>query len=283
MNEENPYMADVPDWKLERFLLNELGEPEMEEIRRALAMDERLRARMDALAESNSDILRQYPRDWMGRQIRERLGQELVAGRVGRRKSRRWFTAGKLVPAGLLAAIAVAVFLLPNRTPPTNPKAPDGVRLKGATTQLLLYRKTASGSEELKDGDLAAAHDLVLIQYQTTDRGYGVILSVDGRGVVTRHLPQHGNQAVRIDPGRVQSLDYAYELDEAPYWERFYLVACDSAFSTEWVIRALEESLSVSDRDSTSSRYVTLPQAFGLPAGFSVTTFTLFKEERDDG
>jgi hypothetical protein len=37
--------------------------------------------------------------------------------------------------------------------------------------------------------------------YETAGRRYGVIISVDGRGVVTQHPPKHGTQPVELAAG----------------------------------------------------------------------------------
>jgi hypothetical protein len=65
-----------------------------------------------------------------------------------------------------------------------------------------------------------------------------VILSVDGRGVVTQHLPRDGTQAARLAAESQVLLDFAYELDDAPRWERFYFVAGPAPFDATPVIEA---------------------------------------------
>ena len=76
-----------------------------------------------------------------------------------------------------------------------------------------------------RTGTLARSGDLVQIAYRSDGLAYGAIFSVDGRGAVTRHLPAAGEQAVPL--AKRDTLDFAYELDDAPRWERFYLVASD--------------------------------------------------------
>jgi hypothetical protein len=267
----------IPDWKCERFVLNELDEAEMDEIRRAADDDERLRARLEALEHSNREILAEYPPGWMGGQIRERL-----ESRAARPDWRFRFPRTTLVPAGLVAVVAVAVFVLPNLIPTGDPTGPEVTRIKGLSPQFRLYRKTESGSEQLEDGDLAAEHDLILLQYQTDDQGHGVILSVDGRGVITRHLPESGSQAAELELRRSRLLSYAYELDDAPGWEVFAFVTSSSAFPINSVVRAIEESLSFSRIDSVTGTYLEAPQSLGLPEGFRVSTFTLIKDSRHE-
>ncbi|MDE2832664.1 MAG: hypothetical protein OXN20_21310, partial [Gemmatimonadota bacterium] len=71
----------------------------------------------------------------------------------------------------------------------------------------------------------------------------GVIVSVDGRGTVTRHLPASGTSAVRLIQGDPVPLDYSYELDDAPKWERFYFLTADASFDVRDVVQVAKEGL----------------------------------------
>ena len=71
-----------------------------------------------------------------------------------------------------------------------------------------------------------------------------MIVSVDGRGVVTQHLPRDGAQAARLSAESQALLDVAYELDDAPRWERFYFVAGSAPFDTAPVIEAARTAAS---------------------------------------
>jgi len=84
---------------------------------------------------------------------------------------------------------------------------------------------------------------------------------VDGRGVVTRHLPREGSQAATLGTGAV-ALDLAYRLDDAPRWERFYLVAASRPFEIDEVVR-----------EAGTAGY-----PLALPAGFDQFTLALHKE-----
>jgi hypothetical protein len=111
-------------------------------------------------------------------------------------------------------------------------------RIKGLEPTLLLFRKTPQGSEMLQDGAVARPGDLIRIGYRAAGHAWGVILSVDGRGVVTQHLPRDGGQAARLSAESQVLLDFAYELDDAPRWERFYFVAGPAPFDATPVIEA---------------------------------------------
>jgi hypothetical protein len=64
--------------------------------------------------------------------------------------------------------------------------------VKGLTPQVLLYRRAAAGVERLLPGGVVREHDVLQLAYQAAGRHHGVIVSIDGRGTVTRHLPATG-------------------------------------------------------------------------------------------
>ena len=102
------------------------------------------------------------------------------------------------------------------------------------------------------------ARDVIRLGYQAAGRAFGVIVSMDGRGTVTQHLPATGTAAVALRPGGQVLLDAAYELDNAPRWERFCLVTSERPFDLGVVLDAArlaargdEARLTVPQRDVT--------------------------------
>jgi hypothetical protein len=136
--------------------------------------------------------------------------------------------------------------------------------------QILLFRKTETGSERLENGAKAREHDLVLIQYEAAGRPFGAIFSIDGRGSLTRHFPLEGSEAIQLEQDGAVSLDFSYELDDAPQWERFFFVTADSAFDLAVVFEAA--------RDMISGRPGAREDSLQLPAPLHQTIFTLEKE-----
>ena len=73
-----------------------------------------------------------------------------------------------------------------------------GTRIKGtekidvSKPHILVHRKVNDTVELLESGDEAKAGDLLQIAYVSAGADYGVILSIDGRGVVTLHYPESG-------------------------------------------------------------------------------------------
>lgn len=247
---------DIPDWKLERFRLGELPDAELQAIRQAVADDQDLRARMAALDRSDQDIRNAYPSDVMAQRIRQRtLGLELSKG-IGRRV---WLSA-------LALAAVVALGVTTSLWEPDPETQLEQTRLKGAHPRLLLFRKTDAGTEVLANGARARAGDLIQIFYQAAGRSYGAIVSVDGRGTTTLHLPESGRQPAVLKQGEPVALGFAYELDDAPKWERFYLVTSNTPFDAQTVFAAAKGG----DGHADSLR---------LSEAFEQVRFTLYKDD----
>ena len=223
----------VPDLVLERYRLGEMTPDERAAFERRLHGDEELRRRLRALEASDEEIRRRYPADVLGAQVRRRL--EAGAKDAPRAAGAGFFGLRWRTVAVLAGVLVLAVLVGP---PLLSPGDGPGDRVKGLDPTLLLFRKTPEGSEPLKDGAAARAGDLIRIGYRAAGERWGVIVSVDGRGVVTQHLPRDGAQAARLSTESQALLDFAYELDDAPRWERFYFVAGSAPFDATPVIEA---------------------------------------------
>lgn len=249
-----PAPDGVQDWLLERYRLGELPDAEQEQVRDALARLPQVRQRLDELDRSSPAVLRQHPPAAMVAAVRER-------SRATRRRPplrtglHRWTP----LAAAALAAASLVGLAVWNPWPATPPGA-DETRVKGLTPYLLLYRKAAADVERLQPSAVARPHDVVQLAYQAGARRYGVILSVDGRGVVTRHLPVDGTQAAALTPGMPVALAQSYELDDAPGFERFVLVAADQPFAVaqiEGAVRRQHEALGA----GANERRLDLPES----------------------
>jgi hypothetical protein len=158
-------------------------------------------------------------------------------------------------------------------TPAPLPSAGEpGVRLKGLGPALTLFRKTTRGSETLADGDAARAGDLIRIGYRSLGRRYGVIVSLDGRGGLTRHLPERGATAAPLEAREVVLLGHAYQLDDAPAWERFFFVTADAPFA----VATVEDAARRAAGGHTPAGQA--PAGLALPKPLEQSTFLLTKE-----
>jgi hypothetical protein len=132
-----------------------------------------------------------------------------------------WLGACTLTEPDPMAAAGASTS--PALSPEANP-GDDPVRIKGFGPHLLLHRKRDGHIEELHDGDVAHAGDLVQVSYMAAGNRNGVVLSLDGRGLVTLHHPARPDAHATLVARGQHALDHAYELDDAHSYERFVLV-----------------------------------------------------------
>jgi hypothetical protein len=254
----------VPDITLERYRLNELPPETAARLDRQLQRDPGLRRRLDAIRASDAEILASDHLERLVSGLRRQLAErEASATRHRGRSVRLW-----LAPA--MAAIVVVLLLVPFRSG-TVPDE-EGERIKGLLPTLTLFRRVDGTSETLADGALARTGDLVRVGYQAAGAAYGVILSIDGRRHVTVHLPRTGDQAAPLGREDTVLLDHAYELDDAPRWERFYFVTGNEPFLLSAVVAPAQRAAQVS-RDQE-------PVRLALPAALTQSVFSLRKESQ---
>jgi hypothetical protein len=250
--------AAIGDWQLERYRLHELPAGELDTIRTALATDGDLAERLARLERSDGEILAQHPPSVISASIRARA----ASGEAGRpRRAGAPRPLALALACGLVLA-AAGVLLVPGRVPDANE---DTTRAKGLAPRLFVYRKASTGAEELAAGAAARENDVVQIAYQAAGRHFGAIVSIDGRGAVTRHLPAAGTLASPLKTGAAFALPEAYRLDDAPGFERFYFVTADQPFAVDLVLTAVSHPAGAEGR-------------LALPAGLDQYSFALRKE-----
>jgi hypothetical protein len=255
----------VPDLILEQFALGELPAAEEAGLRRAMGDDPSIRSRLDDIRKSDARILEEYPSAEMAARIRARLERVAPADEAveasrfrpspGRRAAAAAARRAAIPAAAAFLAIAGALAFKGGLGSPASDLAltrakgsgsglaagadaasGDGAAAKGIASRaaLRVFRKTATGTEELADGSRAAGGDLLQLSYSAGGARYGAILSVDGRGSVTFHLPQaySGGAASspELDARPLAALGSAYELDDAPSYERFIFVLSSRPF-----------------------------------------------------
>ena len=242
--------------------MKELPPDEAARLEDRLRHDEPLRRRLEALDRSDEEIRRSG--------VLDRLSERVPHSQPVRRRLRAF---GAIPAAVAAAAVAILIVMLRIEAPGTGPtdSVDSGDRIKGLTPSLALYRRTAEGSETLADGAVARQGDLLRVGYQAAGKRYGVILSVDGRGAVTVHLPPQADRAAALKSDGMVLLDRAYELDDAPQWERFYFVTGDTSFAVAPVVEAVRAAAADHRRP---------PPAIALPHGLDQFTFSVQKEAK---
>jgi hypothetical protein len=213
-------------------------------------------ARVAQLAESNADILKRYPPRVIGMRVRGHR----------RKAARAWAFGGSLV----VVAAALTLFVLP--TPVSQIVRPlddgTGVRWKGLEPTLHVFRVTDAGAERLEPEASAHEGDRLQVSYIAADARYGMVLSIDGRGTVTVHLPLAGTDAAPLSKDGDTILGSSYALDDAPAYERFFLVTSDQPFPVATVAAAANQLAK-----SGQGQSAPLP----LPSNIDQTSFLVLK------
>jgi hypothetical protein len=240
----------TPTWLIERVAQKELGATEVEQIRVRLAAEgSSLEAEVDLLQRSDREILTQFPRQTMAKEIRRR-----AVGASQPRRGRRLRLPILLAPAVLLGSAALVVVIRGGRTDFVargmhEAGGQEEIGIKGdmpVSPRLLVYRQKSAkapgpaGSERLSDGARADRGDVIQLAYDKAPDGlYGVLLSIDGVGRVTLHLPEEGTSAsAALTALRETPLPSAYELDDAVAFERFILISSPRPFAVGMALDA---------------------------------------------
>jgi hypothetical protein len=252
----------VPDITLERYRLNELPPEAAARLDRQLQRDPGLRQRLEALGASDAEIHASGRLELLASRVQRQLEERGAAANHHRGQPFRLW-----LPPAVAAMVVVLLLALPRSSTVPNE---DGERIKGLQPSLTLFRRMDGTSETLADGAVAHTGDLIRLGYHAAGQSYGVIVSIDGRRHVTLHLPRTGERAVPLGREATVLLDHAYELDDAPRWERFYFVTGNEPFPVSAVVAPAERAALVSRDDK--------PATLALPAGLTQSVFSLQKE-----
>jgi hypothetical protein len=238
----------IPDWKLERYLTGDLPESEMREIRELEKKDEVFAQRVKLMREDNAAILRKMPF--------ERLSEKLDA------MPERSNSAGNTVSvnfrlvkfaaaaAFVLAVVSVALFSqreiasqdiggqLASDGSAESAMAvamadeDNGTRIKGLDARMEVWKKTGDSAVQMQNLDAASEGDEIQLRYSVPEKCYGLLFSMDGNGTITMHMGDN-NRAIVLEPGKMTTLPFAYKLDNAPKFEKFFLLTSKAGFAVD--------------------------------------------------
>ncbi len=253
------------EWILERYFLGELSREKMIEVEKIIQEDSTIQAQLSKLIKSNKKILANHPKQIIAAEIIDRY-QKNNAVEVPNSVRRARPLKRLLVASPLLAIVAILLLvLLPDEkgqvlsVQDSHKKVAD--RSKGAADSnqnqpyLTLQRKTREKKvETLKNGTEAKAGDLLQISYMAMEWTHGIIFSIDGNGVVTLHFPSTREGATRLAGSQKTWLSNAYELDDAPGFERFFFI---SSFEDIDVTSLLDKAMILA-KDAPKAKEATL-------------------------
>ena len=248
----------IPDWKLERFLTGDLPEEEMNKLRELEANDAVFANRVKMLREDNKAILSKLPFETLAANLGTGAAEEgranLGTGAAGTAaKNAPRFTLVKFAAAAMFVfAVALVAFFAQRETSVMNERVGGDVasvsgsqntqvalaenesdtRIKGLDARMEVWKKTPAGIVQLNDLDSVGEGDEIQLRYAVPEKCFGLLFSMDGNGALTLHMG-NGVKAIELVPGKMNSLPFAYKLDDAPYFEKFFFVTSPKEFAVE--------------------------------------------------
>jgi hypothetical protein len=248
----------IPDWKLERYLTGDLPEGEMREIRELEKTDEIFAGRVKMMREDNAAILKKLPFERLSEKMDAReLGSGRGAGRGAGMNGAGNGVNFRLVKfaaaaALVLAVVSVALFSQREIGPDAGTQVAGGAqvmdvamvdaseipggagdtRIKGLDARMEVWKKTGDSAVQMPNLGEAREGDEIQLRYAVPEKCFGMLFSMDGNGTLTMHMAD-GSSAVALEPGKMTTLPFAYKLDNAPKFEKFFLLTSRAAFELD--------------------------------------------------
>lgn len=259
----------IPDLYFEQYLLGELDEAHARKVEEAPEFKQRI----EALRVENAEILKKMPPSAVARRVQNEYETHEPAARRSYGSSRAKPRRALLLAAPALAALALMFVLVFQNSPQGDllgRSAADTVRLKGSQARLLIYLATDGGVRSIESGETLSAGDRVQVAYNASGARHGAIYSIDGNGELTIHYPVLPTDSTRLEQGGVQRLSRSFTLDDAPHFERFFLVTSDQSFDSRQIATEIEIQGAKIRSDLDASLQLGEP--------FMTTEFTIRKE-----
>ena len=227
----------ISDFKLERYLLGELPEKEMRELQERELSDEIFAARVREMREQGKRFLAENPFAALDDKLED----------LGRRENVTEFrgvnTLWLKVAAALVIALGVFSMVVLNRDVATYDRdsasmqvamadVDDGTRIKGMQASLEVWKKTGDSAVQMVNLGDAHEGDEIQLRYRVPQKCFGMLFSMDGNGTITMHMGE-GNKAIELEPGKMTTLPFAYKLDNAPKFEKFFLLTSQNSFGID--------------------------------------------------
>lgn len=251
----------IKTWELERYLLGELPSSRMKEIAKLIQEDHDLKKKISLLKKTNAEIIKQNPPETMLPGIMQIYEKNRQQSRI-REKANPVSLKRLLYGTPVLAAVLILVFVvyLRDGTAPVHNRIKGEESLDFSKTQILIYRENRGEVELLKSGDKTKAGDLIQLGYIPAGKIYGVIFSIDGNGVVTLHYPEKTDSSTLLNQEKKNLLTSAYELDNAPDFERFFFITAEEEIDVTKIIIQAEELAGSSQLSKTKD--LDLPESY---------------------
>ena len=226
----------ISDFKLERYLLGELPEKEMRELQERELSDEIFAARVREMREQGKRFLAENP----FAALDDKLDAiEDSKSSVDGQPNVLWLK----VAAALVIALGIFSVVVLNRDVATydNHSASmevamadvdNGTRIKGMQATLEVWKKTGDSAVQMVNLGNAYEGDEIQLRYRVPQKCFGMLISMDGNGTITMHMGE-GDKAIELEPGKMTTLPFAYKLDNAPKFEKFFLLTSQNSFGID--------------------------------------------------
>ncbi|MCQ2102653.1 MAG: hypothetical protein MJY98_05450 [Fibrobacter sp.] len=235
---------NVSDFKLEKYLTGDLPAEEMKELRLRENTDEIFHARVQALREENAKILAANPFSGLEARMNDSADGEERGGRMLPLSVLLRVAAVMVVALGIFTAVFVF-----DSERNLNVKVAEGqgsevamvmesaegygeTRVKGMETRLEVWKKTGDSAVQMVNLGNAREGDELQLRYSVPEKCYGLLFSMDGNGVLTVHMG-NGSGSVALESGKMVTLPFAYKLDNAPHFEKFFLLTSRKTFAID--------------------------------------------------
>jgi hypothetical protein len=229
----------ISDFKLERYLLGELSEKEMRELQERELSDEIFAARVAEMRLQGKRFVAENP--FVALEAKMAAAEQSANDErndVGGRNT-LWLK----VAAALVIALGVFSMVLLNRNVETFDSkdaamevamadVDDGTRIKGMQASLEVWKKTGDSAVQMVNLGDAHEGDEIQLRYRVPQKCFGMLFSMDGNGTITMHMGE-GNKAIELEPGKMTTLPFAYKLDNAPKFEKFFLLTSQNSFEID--------------------------------------------------
>ena len=226
----------ISDFKLERYLLGDLPEGEMQALREREACDEIFAARVREMREQGERFLAENPFSAIEDKLENAERSEILP-------NRSFNTLWLKVAAALVIALGVFSAVVLNRNVTTYEGSgtsmevaladtDNGTRIKGMAASLEVWKKTGDSAVQMVNLGDAFEGDEIQLRYRVPQKCFGMLFSMDGNGTITMHMGE-GDKAIELEPGKMTTLPFAYKLDNAPKFEKFFLLTSEKAFEID--------------------------------------------------
>ncbi len=228
----------VTDFDLEQFVLGELSLEKKEWIEMQILQSEELQKKVAQIKISNREVLEDMPAHLFNTQVKSKVDRKALERPLIQGRWVQW--------ASLICILLVAGVMFPFNQEENKMGAPgvwvssfSSERIKGEEVGMMIYKKKSNEVLLLSDSSKVKAGDLLQITIKHLTSLYVVVFSLDGNGVVTRHFPVEGEHGF-IEGQGLFTLPYSYELDNAPRFEKFFMVSSGHPIDVDSVISGVQ-------------------------------------------